>query len=40
MSPATDPKDSLPKNEPKETLNVVKTRSSDTLKNFITLEIY
>ncbi len=40
MSPATDPKDFLPKNEPKETINVVKTRSSDTLKNFIALEIY
>ena len=40
MSPATDPKDSLPKDEAKKTFNIIKARSSDTLKNFITLEIY
>ena len=39
MSPATDPKDSLPKGESKKTLNIVKASSFDTLKNFNTLEI-
>ena len=37
MSPAKDPKDSLPKFESKKTLNIVKARSFDTLKNFNTL---
>jgi hypothetical protein len=39
MSPATNPKDSLPKFESKKTLDIVKARSFDTLKNFYTLEI-
>ena len=37
MSPAKDPKDSLPKCESKKTLNIVKARSFDSLKNFNTL---
>ena len=39
MSPVTDPKDSLPKGESKKTLNIVKAKSFDTLKNFKTLKI-